>query len=79
MAEWRPLGIQQSPGDCIECIKIICCRNVSYKSNAVVVNAQFLLRSWTAFHIFVESAFDNDMIPFAVPLRKKSASLTLLI
>lgn len=35
--------------------------------------------SSTAFHSPNESSFDRLIIPFAVPLRRKSASLTLLI
>jgi len=35
--------------------------------------------SCTEFHSCVELSFDMDMIPFAVPLRMKSASFTLLM
>jgi hypothetical protein len=38
-----------------------------------------LIRFWTAFHNCVESSLDNDIIPFAVPFLRKSASLTLLM
>lgn len=36
-------------------------------------------RSCTAVHSRVESSKDKDMIPFAVPFLRKSASLTLLM
>ena len=44
-----------------------------------VQNASRTIRSWTALHSFVESSFDNDMIPLAVPFLRKSASFTLLM
>ena len=47
--------------------------------NKDIERTAFYSRSCTAFHKVVESSFDRDIIPFAVPLRRKSASFTALI
>lgn len=43
------------------------------------VSRKGCLRSCTAVHNCVESSLDSAIIPLAVPLRRKSASLTLLM
>ena len=81
VAEWRALGVEKLPGDGVEGGGIV---YTSFKGlNFVLVisveERHGDVRSWTAFQSCLESSLDSDMIPLAVPFRRKSASLTLLM